>query len=147
VLRSLIQSFTLATIPLKWHMRIMQNTLTTFQSHLIQRQFAAPFTSSAASKNCVVYGRVYNQYLQPAANMTVLIVNNQDVWFKAAGYARTDDSGSFNISYSPPGGAPMNAYLEVVNHDQEVVYRGNVPLNWSPGAPQSVNIMLSPNSP
>jgi len=97
------------------------------------------------SRGWVVYGYVRDQNLQPIAQLSVLLVNEQKEWLRGFGFAFTSDTGYFEIDYSPPvaaskkrvrvekkvtsetapkeiSDAAVTAYLEVLNQKRQPLF-------------------------
>jgi hypothetical protein len=126
----------------------LQATIKTQQVLAAQLGAAKTLVSTNApavpSGGWVVYGYVRDQNLQPVAQLTVFLVNEQKIWLRGFGYAFTSETGYFEIDYSPPASAlkkrakagskvagetaaavsaaGVTAYLEVLNQKRQPLY-------------------------
>jgi hypothetical protein len=66
---------------------------------LVQRQLATP-APQVATAGWALHGRVYDAKQQPVAGHTVFLVDAQNNYVSAAGFAYTDDTGYFLIEVS-----------------------------------------------
>ena len=97
---------------------------------------AAP---TAPANGWVLYGRVRHADLTPAPRLTVFLADPNRAWLKKYGYAFTDDTGFFTLTYAPaaPVGKKarsadaadsavqipaLTVYVEVSNADCKLVY-------------------------
>ena len=131
---------------------------------------------TAPANGWVVYGRVRNADLTPAPQLTVFLADQQSrAWLMAYGYAFTDQTGYFTLSYAPsptgkpdtvpaappatdktasgtqgaaPAAAgPLTAYLEVSNPACKLVYVDATPMSITVGATIYRDIVLSAEVP
>ena len=115
---------------------------------------AAP---KVAANGWAVYGHVYNAQLQPVSAYTVFLVNAQNTYQQTYGFAYTDDTGYFVISYAPAkkrreeqaekrGEAEAEAFpplfLEVVNTKAQPVYLSTAPFQPTLGSATYQNVTL-----
>lgn len=76
----------------------------------------------------VLHGRVRDQNLQPVAQLTVLLLNEQKKWLRSYGYAFTDATGYYLLTYAPAdsgeydSAASLSAFLEVLNQKRQPLY-------------------------
>jgi hypothetical protein len=122
------------------------------RSDVVSRQLntAAP---TVPAGGWVVYGRVYDAAASPVAAQTVFLVDPQGAFQSEYGFAFTDETGYFALTFeaaSPPpaGGEPTSAastpelYLEVTNQKRQPVYLSSTPFEPTPGTATYVNITL-----
>jgi hypothetical protein len=113
---------------------------------------------SAPANGWVVYGRVRNADLTPAPQLTVFLADEGRSWLNKYGYAFTDASGYFALSYA--GAAPkkaqqaeaaapeaLNAYLEVSNSNCQLMYIDATTMALTVGAVVYRDIVLSDKVP
>ncbi len=84
-----------------------------------------------------LHGRVYSSELAPAAGCTVFLVDPQNAFQSAYGFAYTDASGYFVLSAASGGTAPAAAatqlYVAVADAKGEPVYRSSTAFTPNPG--------------
>lgn len=101
----------------------------------------------------VLHGRVRDQNLQPVAQLTVLLLNDQKKWLRSYGYAFTDTTGYFILSYAPAdsgkgdAAASLSAYLEVLNQNRQPLYIDSSAFTLSTGATLYRDIVLTSVTP
>jgi hypothetical protein len=67
-------------------------------------------TAPAAPANgWVIYGRVRNADLTPAPQLTVFLADQSRAWLSNYGYAFTDQTECFTLSYGRPASAKKQA--------------------------------------
>jgi hypothetical protein len=94
---------------------------------------------TAPPNGWVLYGRVRHADLTPAPRLTVFLADPNRAWLKKYGYAFTDETGFFTLTYAPAApvakkaraadtadsasqNPPLTAYVEVSNADCKLVY-------------------------
>jgi hypothetical protein len=77
-----------------------------------------------AAKGWALYGHIYNSQLQPATAYTVFLVDEQNAYQSAFGFAYTGSDGSFHINYqgSANESAAVKLFLEIANNKAQPVY-------------------------
>ena len=108
------------------------------------RQAATPIPTIAAT-GWALHGRVYDAQLQPVGGFVVFVVDAQKIYQQQYGFAYTDDTGYFLISYTPPSGqAPSSValYIEIANRYGEPIFLSTAAFQPVPGSTTYQNIML-----
>jgi hypothetical protein len=82
--------------------QFQQSSVASLGTVSAQASTAAP---SVPANGWVLHGRVRNASLQPAAQLTVILTDQDKVWQKQYGYAFTDSGGYFSLTYTPPAAA------------------------------------------
>lgn len=152
----------------------LQQTIQTQQALAAQLGAAQTLVSTNAPSvpagGWVVYGYVRDQNLQPVAQLTVFLVNEQKVWLRGFGYAFTSDTGYFEIDYSPPtvaakkraragtkvaaetassdiSAAAGTAYLEVLNQKRQPLYIDSSAFSIATGSAIYRDVFLAGQTP
>jgi hypothetical protein len=112
---------------------------------------------TAPNGGWVLYGRVRNADLTPAAQLTVFLADQGRTWLKTYAYAFTDQSGLFTLSYAPAtvtGKArqkaavePLSVYVEVSDSACKLLYVDATPTAIANGAVVYRDIILSSDGP
>jgi hypothetical protein len=106
-----------------------------------------------------LHGRVYTAQLEPAADHCVFLVDAQNAYFAPSGFAYTDSTGYFLITY--PGAAtgtsdsaaepqldaaaePPTLSVEVTNPKAKPVYLGTTPITQTSDTATYLAITLPP---
>jgi hypothetical protein len=115
---------------------------------------AAP---KVAANGWALYGHVYNAQLQPVTAYTVFLVNAQNTYQQTFGFAYTDDTGYFLISYAPAKKRREDQaekrdetqdetfpqlFLEIVNTKAQPVYLSTAPFQPTLGSATYQNVTL-----
>jgi hypothetical protein len=116
---------------------------------------AAP---QVAATGWALYGRVFNAQIQPVTGYTVFLVDAQKSYQQAYGFAYTDNTGYFLISYPGPTGAtapagttPASAatsaatvqlFVEVADANAQPVYLSTTAFQPATGNATYQNIVL-----
>ncbi len=83
------------------------------------RDIATTTAPTVPQNGWILHGRVRDKNLQPIATLTICLVDEQKSFLSAYGYAYTDATGYYSITYTPdpsaPAPAPLSAYLEILN--------------------------------
>lgn len=135
----------------------LQNSIQSEQSlasklGAVRDQAATPAPAVPAN-GWVLQGRVRDQNGKPVAQLTVLLVDNKKMWLRTYGYAFTDKTGYFILSYSPetcdkneerttPG-----LYLEVLDQEQQPLYIDTSPFQIAVGSMLYRDITLPSQTP
>jgi hypothetical protein len=135
----------------------LQNSIQSEQSRALKlgavRDEAATPAPPVPTGGWVLHGRVRDQNLQPVAKVSVLLLNEQKEWLRSYGYAFTDATGYFLLSYSPARSAKgtasvsVSAYLEVLDQNQQPLYIDSSAFSLSKGATLYRDIVLPSLSP
>ena len=127
-------------------------------------------TPTVPAGGWVIYGYVRDQNLQPIAQLSVLLVNEQKVWLRGFGYAFTSETGYFEIDYSPPTAvlkkrvraetktpaetvssvistAAVTAYLEVLNQKRQPLYIDSSSFSIAVGNALYRDVILTSQTP
>lgn len=91
----------------------------------VASQQAATPAPTVAATGWALQGRVYDAQLQPAAQLTVFLVDATKAYQQQYGFAYTDVTGYFLINYAPPAGQAAQTpalYVEIANAQGEPVY-------------------------
>ncbi|MFZ0746881.1 MAG: hypothetical protein WAM85_20930 [Terracidiphilus sp.] len=124
---------------------------------LVQQQ-ASTTEPVVASDGWVLHGRVYDAQLNPAIRHTVFLVDAQKNYLNAYGFAYTDSTGYFLISYggSNAGNAASNPapaqgatelFVEIANPKAQPVYLSTVAFQPTLGNATYQNITLPAGEP
>ena len=109
---------------------------------MVGQQAAAP-TVQVAKAGWALQGHVFHAQLQPAAKFTVFLVDANKTFLQQYGFAYTDDTGYFLISYAggqAPSAPPL--FIEVANTDANPVYLSSTAFQPVLGAASFQNIVL-----
>jgi len=97
-------------------------------------QRAATADPQVPPSGWALHGRVYSSELAPAAGCTVFLVDPQNAFQSAYGFAYTDASGYFVLNGAPAhGGAANQLYVAVANAKGEPIYRSSTAFTPNPG--------------
>jgi hypothetical protein len=94
---------------------------------LVRQQVATPAVAVAAT-DWALQGRVVTASLQPASRYTVFLVNAAKAFQPAYGFAYTDSTGYFLLTFA--GGLPksdLQLFVEVADTNANPVYLGTTP--------------------
>jgi hypothetical protein len=108
------------------------------------QQTATPAPTVAAT-GWALQGRVYDAQLQPAAQLTVFLVDSKKAFQSQYGFAYTDATGYFLINYAPPAGQAAQTpplYVEIANAQAEPVYLATSAFQPAAGSTTYQNISL-----
>jgi hypothetical protein len=107
------------------------------------RQQVTTKPPTIAATGWALHGRVYTAQLEPAVGHCVFLVDPQNAYYSAAGFAYTDTTGYFLLMYqetatepgTPASGAqrgtalePPGLYVEITNPSGQPVYLGTTAL-------------------
>jgi hypothetical protein len=101
----------------------------------------------------VLHGRVRDQNLQPVAELTVLLLNEQKEWLRNNGYAFTDATGYYLLTHAPAdsgeydSAASLSAFLEVLNQKRQPLYIDSSAFTLSTGVALYRDIVLPSLTP
>jgi hypothetical protein len=101
----------------------------------------------AAAKGWSLYGHIYHSTLDPAAAYTVFLVDAQNAYQGAIGFAYTASDGSYTLSYSGSGTVAAQLFLEVVNDKAQPVYLSTAQFEPQTGAANYQDITLPAGEP
>ena len=101
-------------------------------------QRAATADPQVPPSGWALHGRVYSSELAPAAGCTVFLVDPQNAFQSAYGFAYTDASGYFVLNGAATGapahgGAATQLYVAVADAKGEPVYRSSTDFTPNPG--------------
>ncbi|HEY2513845.1 MAG TPA: DUF6519 domain-containing protein [Polyangiaceae bacterium] len=115
---------------------------------VLNRQ-VAQVAPTAASQGWSLYGHVYNAQLQPAAAYTVFVVDAQNAYQSAIGFAYTASDGSYQLNYAPAAGAtlPGQLFLQIANDKGQPVYLGSAALQPPTGVATVTDVTLPAGEP
>jgi len=107
---------------------------------VVQQQVTTAAPTVAAS-GWALHGRVYTAQLAPLAGHCVFLVDAQNAYYSPAGFAYTDSTGYFLLTYpgtatesGPPAGeAQPTLYVEITNPHGQPVYLSTTALAPTPG--------------
>ena len=115
---------------------------------VVQHQVSTAAPTVAAS-GWALHGRVYTAQLAPLAGHCVFLVDAQNAYYSPAGFAYTDSTGYFLLTYpgtatesGPPAGEtqpdsviqPPTLYVQITNPHGQPVYLSTTALAPTPGA-------------
>lgn len=86
--------------------QLHQSALARFGAVSTQSSTPAP---AVPANGWVLHGHIRGPDSQPVAKLTVALTDQEKTWFRNYGYAFTDASGYFSLSYAPPAAAPAPA--------------------------------------
>jgi hypothetical protein len=112
----------------------------------VASQQASTPAPTVSATGWALQGRVYNADLQPAAQLTVFLVDSAKAFQRQYGFAYTDSTGYFLINYSPPAGQASQTpplYIEIANTKGEPVYLATIALQPAAGSATYQNISLA----
>lgn len=115
----------------------------------IASQQAATPAPAVAATGWALQGRVYDEALQPAAQLTVFLVDATKAYQSQYGFAYTDATGYFLINYAPPAGQAAQTpalYVEIANPSGEPVYLATTPFQPAAGSATYQTISLAAGS-
>jgi hypothetical protein len=104
----------------------------------------------AVQSGWALQGRVFNAQSQPVAGFSVFFVDPNGKYIQQYGFAYTDNSGQFQLTYSGGNGsapAPSTFFLEVANTAGTPVYRAPNPFQPNYGGSTYQNITLPRTTP
>lgn len=120
-------------------------------------QQAATTAPTVPENGWILHGRLYDSSLQPVAAASVYLVDSTKAYQSAYGFAYTDDTGYFSLSYAGEANATGNAtgaatsaptvYLAAANSKAEPVYLGASAVPLTLGAATYQNIALASGTP
>jgi hypothetical protein len=108
-------------------------------------QQAATPAPAVVAPGWALHGRVYNAQLQPAAGLTVFLVDSKKAFQEQYGFVYTNDTGYFLLNYVPPAGqaaASVSLYVEIANQKAEPVYLATTAFRPAAGSTTYQNITL-----
>lgn len=119
---------------------------------LVRQQFATPQVEVSA-KGWALQGRVVDAQLQPVSRYTVFLVDATKSYQRQYGFAYTDETGYFVISYNQgtQSGSGQAAeakatlarlFIEVADNKANPVYLATTPFQPEPGSTTFENIVL-----
>jgi hypothetical protein len=117
---------------------------TVARTSALSQQAATPDPAVAAT-GWALHGRVLNSSLQPVANQTVFLVDEQKTYQEQIGFAYTDSTGYFLISYTPPAGQATSQppiFIEIANQKALPIYLDPTAFQPTVGSATYQNITL-----
>jgi hypothetical protein len=97
------------------------------------------------------YGHVYNAQLQPVSAYTVFLVNAQKTYQQNYGFAYTDATGYFSLSYAGAEGESKEAapqlFLEIANAKGQPIYLSSTPFQPALGSATYRSVTLPSGEP
>jgi len=117
---------------------------------MVSQQTTTPAPQVSAT-GWALYGRVFDSQLQPVSGFTVFLVDPQKSYQQAYGFAYTDATGYFLLSYSgtpsqdpSPGQSQTGAqlFLEIANTKAQPVYLSTTPFQPVLGSATYQNVTL-----
>lgn len=124
---------------------VTAGTATVARLGVASQQTATPAPTVAAT-GWALQGRVYDAQLQPAAQLTVFLVDSKKAFQPQYGFAYTDATGYFLINYAPPAGQAAQTpplYVEIANAQAEPVYLATNAFQPAAGSTTYQNITLA----
>lgn len=118
-------------------------TATISRISLVGQQFDTPQVE-VSQKGWVLQGRVVDAQLQPVSRYTVFLVDATKSYLKQYGFAYTDETGYFAISFNQgthDAAAPL--FIEVADNKANPVYLATTPFSPGPGSTTFENIVLA----
>jgi hypothetical protein len=125
---------------------------------IVKQQVATP-APQVASTGWALHGRVFNADLQPVSGYTVFLVDAQNAYQSAHGFAYTDSTGYFllNFAGTPATGKgqkaqqaaqltaqiPSELFVEIANSKSEPVYLATTTLQPTLGTATYQNVTLA----
>jgi hypothetical protein len=125
---------------------------TVARAAVVSQRVSTPAPQVAAT-GWVLHGRVYNAQLQPASAYCVFLVDAQNAYQGAYGFAYTDTTGYFLLNFAgaptpaqPAQGAtaqpPPQLFVEVANASGQPVYLDSMAFQSTLGAATYRNVTL-----
>jgi hypothetical protein len=102
-----------------------------------------------AANGWALYGHIYNALLKPLSAYTVFLVDEQNAYQRAYGFAYTDNEGAFEINYSGSANAPATPqlYLEIANNKAQPVYLSKTTFQPQAGVATYQDVTLPAGEP
>jgi hypothetical protein len=127
-------------------------TTTIGRISLVRQQLATPQVAVSA-KGWVLQGRVTDAQLNPVSRYTVFLVDSTKSYQKQYGFAYTDETGYFVISYGPSAqsgamhtkeeeASSTKLFIEVADNKANPVYLATEAFEPDPGSTTFENIVL-----
>ena len=128
---------------------------------VVQQQVTTAAPTVAAS-GWAFHGRVYTAQLEPVVGYCVFLVDAQSAYYPPTGFAYTDSTGYFQLTYpetatqpdTPAGKAqpdtaaqPSALYVEITNPNGQPVYLSTTALAPALGTATYQNLSLPPGEP
>ena len=101
----------------------------------------------APAKGWSLYGHVYHSTLQPASAYTVFLVDEQNAYQAAIGFAYTAADGSYTLNYSGEGERSTQLFLEIVNNQAQPVYLSTTSFEPQTGSANYQDVTLPAGEP
>jgi hypothetical protein len=117
----------------------------------VTRDIATIAAPTVPTNGWVLYGHIRDNKLQPIATLTICLADEQKNFLSAYGYAYTDTTGYYILTYTPdpsaPAPAPLSAYLEILNSSGQAIYIDSAAFSLNPGASLLRDLMLTSQTP
>jgi hypothetical protein len=117
----------------------------------VTRDIATIAAPTVPTNGWVLHGHVRDKKLLPIAKLTVCLADEQKNYLSAYGYAYTDATGYYIITYTPdpsaPAPAPLSAYLEIMNSSGQAIYIDSTAFTLNPGTSLLRDLMLASQTP
>lgn len=117
----------------------------------VARDIATIAAPTVPTNGWALHGHIRDNKLQPIATLTVCLADEQKNFLSAYGYAYTDDTGYYMITYTPdpstPAPAPLSAYLEILNSSGQAIYIDSAAFTLNPGTSLLRDLMLTSQTP
>jgi hypothetical protein len=109
------------------------------------QQQAATTAPAVPENGWALHGRLYDSSLQPVSAASVYLVDSTKAYQSAYGFAYTDDTGYFSLSYAGDtnASAAPTVYLAAANAKAEPVYLGTTAAPITIGSATYQNISLA----
>jgi len=104
---------------------------------------------AVASGGWALYGHIYNAALAAAAAYTVFLVDEQNAYQGAVGFAYSASDGSYALNYAPASDAQAlpELYLQVANAQAQPVYLSTVAFQPTTGQATYLDVTLPAGEP
>ena len=115
------------------------------------RDIATIVAPTVPANGWVLHGHVRDNKLQPIATLNVCLADEQKNFLSAYGYAYTDATGYYIITYTPdpsaPAPAPLSAYLEILNSSGQAIYIDSAAFTLTSGTSLLRDLLLTSQTP
>ena len=102
-----------------------------------------------ATNGWALYGHVFDAQLKPVSAYTVFLVDEQNAYQRAYGFAFTDNEGAFELNFVGSANAPATPqlYLEIANNKAQPVYLSKTAFQPQTGVATYQDITLPAGEP
>lgn len=127
---------------------VAATTATVARVAMVNQQLTTP-VPQVAKNGWALQGRVFDSQLQPVSGFTVFLVDSQKAYQKDFGFAYTDKTGYFLLSFAGTATASQTAprlLVEVADSKGQPVYLSSTPFQPAAGSVTYQNVTLPPGN-